>query len=400
MPTILFLHSNFPAQFRHLAAYLAAKGCNVLFLSANKGQGWNIPGVTHILYKPDKKTETTPLSPLAMTESHARGAARTCVMLREKGVRPDVIYAASGWGGTWFLRDIFPASRLVGYFEWYYHADSPDVRFGSKREPTIPSRIRLRLRNPVIVNDLLECDACITPSKWQKAQFPKQFHPQLEVIHEGINTKIFSRQKEGLNIDSLPLTGEEEIITWATRGMEPYRGFPQFIEALPAILQSRKDAHVVIAGEDRSCYGSPPAEGVTWKEYMLQRVTLPLERVHFTGGLPYGEYRRLLCCSSVHIYLSRPFVLSWSMLEAMSCECLIVASDTEPIREVLVDEENGLLCDFFSPSSIAEKAILALQRGNELTELRKNARQTIIERFNLADMLQKQEKVLFPNGIS
>ncbi len=264
-------------------------------------------------------------------------------------------------GGTWFLRDIFPKARLIGYFEWYYHADSSDVRFGRKQEPTISRRILLRLRNPVIVNDLLACDSCITPTAWQKAQFPEQFQGQFEVIHDGINTAFFSPRKTVLNISSLPLTGEEEIITWATRGMEPYRGFPQFIEALPALLQARKNAHVVIAGEDRSCYGPPRADGLTWKKYMLKRVKLPSERVHFTGSLPYGEYRSLLRCSSAHIYLTRPFVLSWSMLEAMSCGCLVIGSDTEPVREVLTDRKNGLLCDFFSPGKRTPNCYTTIQ---------------------------------------
>ncbi len=396
MASILFVHSNFPAQFRHIAGRLAAKGHKVVFLTGNAAREWNIPGVIKVGYKPLSLPETPPFTPLINCQNHAAGAGQACIELRDKGFVPDVIYGASGWGNTWFLRDIFPKARLVGFFEWYYHADSADSRFGSPKPPSLKQRVGLRLRNPVIVNDLLACDAGITPSKWQRMQFPQEFHSKITPIHDGIDTDYFSPQQEQLSIEGLPLTGEEEIVTWATRGMEPYRGFPQFIEALPAILQARKNAHIVIAGEDRICYGAPRSDGKSWKEFMLEQVSLPEDRVHFTNALPYGKYRSLLRCSNVHVYLTRPFVLSWSMLEAMSCGCVVVASDTEPVREVITDGENGIFCDFFSADSISGKVISALERQDELERMRTNARQTVIDGYDLKKMLIQQEAVLLP----
>ncbi len=392
MASILFLHPNYPAQFRHLAGFLAGNGHKVVFLTANTRQNWKIPGVIKAKYQPHSVEEVPPFAPLIRCQNHAQGAARSCLELKKRGFVPDVVYGASGWGGTWFLRDIFPSARMLGFFEWYYDANSADSRFGSTNPPSLEQRVSLRLRNPVIVNDLLACDIGTTPTKWQRSQFPEEFHQKLKVIHDGIDTAYFSPEKEPLRIKNLPLTGEEEILTWATRGMEPYRGFPQFIEALPAILKARKDAHVVIAGENRVCYGAPRADGKSWKEYMLEKVSLPADRVHFTGGLPYVEYRSLLRCSTAHLYLTRPFVLSWSMLEAMSCGCTVVASATEPVLEMIEDGENGLLCDFYSSDSIAEKAILALERRAELQTLRDNARQTVIDTCDLNTMLARQAR--------
>ncbi len=399
MKNILFIHPNYPAQFRHIAALLGKGGCRCVFLTANTRKDWQIAGVQRVVYTPAKKAATKAegiFADLHRAEAHAEAVLQACVALKKKGFVPDVVYGASGWGGTWFMRDLFPGARLAGYFEWFYDADSADVRFDKKDEPALRSRVNLRLRNTVIVNDLLACDVCITPSRWQCRQFPSLLRDRLSVLHDGIDTDYFRPAPGPLHIAGLPLRGNEEIITYATRGMEPYRGFPQFMQALAIVLAERPQAHAVIAGEDRTCYGSPRADGRTWKEVMLDQVRLPQERVHFTGGLPYGQYRRLLCRSSVHVYLTRPFVLSWSLLEAMACGCLVVASDTEPVREVIEQGRNGLLCDFFAPESIARTVLQALERQGSLQSVREEARKTIVSRYALHDVLPRLERMLLP----
>ena len=395
MQKILFIHPNFPAQFRHIAALMGKRGHHCVFLTTNARQDWTIPGVQRLLYKPvQQEGKAGVFSTLGLVESHAEAVVRACVELKKKGFVPDVVYGASGWGGTWLVRDVFLKARLAGYFEWFYDADSADVRFGSREEPGLQNRINLRLRNTVILNDLISCDLCITPSQWQKSQFPPALQGKLSVLHDGIDTGYFCPGNGLPGIGGLPLQGDEEIITYATRGMEPYRGFPQFMQALALVLAERPQAHAVIAGEDRICYGSPRPDGKSWKEYMLNQVRLPMDRVHFTGGLPYGQYRDLLRCSSVHVYLTRPFVLSWSLLEAMACGCLAVASDTGPVREVLRHGQNGLLCDFFSPKAIAESVLQALKEQEQLKALRHAARNTIVSRYGLATLLPQLEEML------
>lgn len=396
---ILFIHPNFPAQFRHIAALLGRKGHDCIFLTTSARKDWTIPGVRRLLYTPSEQRETNaPFSILRQNEAHAEAVLRACMDLRQKGFIPDLVYGASGWGGTWFVRDVFPQARVAGYFEWFYHPDSADVRFGSTQPPGLKNRVSLRLRNTVILNDLCACDLGITPSTWQKSQFPLPLQEKMQVLHDGIDTGYFSPKATPLNIPGLALRGDEHIITYATRGMEPYRGFPQFMLALALILAAHPQAHAVIAGEERVCYGSPRPDGKSWKEYMLGQVQLPLERVHFTGGLAYEHYRQLLRNSSVHVYLTRPFVLSWSMLEAMACGCLVVASATEPVREVIRHGYNGLLCDFFSARAIATTVLQALDQGEKLQTLRKKARESIEARYALQDILPRLEQMLLGAG--
>ena len=399
MTTILFIHPNFPAQFRHLAERLGEEGYRVFFLTANPRPEWVIKGVTKIIYTPKDSANTKSLfQSVHAAETQAEAVLRACLQLAKQGITPDVIYGASGWGGTWFIKDIFPSARFIGYFEWFYNPLSADILFGRTSEPPTINKVTLRLRNTVILNDLLACDVCITPSKWQLQQFPALFRDRFTVVHDGINTHFFSPQPDqSLQIANLPLSGRETIITYATRGMEPYRGFPQFIEALPAILHECPGCHVVIAGDDRVCYGTPREDGKSWKEYMLEQVKLPKDRVHFTGPLPYGEYRQLLCASTVHVYLTRPFVLSWSLLEAMSCGCLVVASDTEPVQEIISDGVNGLLCDFVSPDSIAKTVIKAVLQQQQLGHLRRAARKTIEHGYALSTILPRLVKILVPH---
>lgn len=396
---ILFIHPNFPAQFRHIAALLARKGHDCVFLTTNARKDWTIPGVRRVLYTPPEQREANgPFSILRQNETHAEAVLRACVDLRQHGFIPDLVYGASGWGGTWFVRDVFPQARIAGYFEWFYDPDSADVRFGGTQPPGLRNRVGLRLRNTVILNDLCTCDLCITPSTWQKNQFPPPLREKMQVLHDGIDTGYFSPKATPLTIPGLALRGDEHIITYATRGMEPYRGFPQFMQALALILAAHPQAHAVIAGEERVCYGSPRPDGKSWKEYMLGQVQLPLERVHFTGGLAYEHYRQLLRNSSVHVYLTRPFVLSWSMLEAMACGCLVVASDTEPVREVIRHGHNGLLCDFFSARAIATTVLQALNQREKLQTLREEARKTTESRYALQDILPRLERIVLGAG--
>ena len=395
---VLFVHPNFPAQFRHIARLLAEEGHRVVFVTANARKDWRIPGVGRLIYRvPDKKTaggaEQDVFHELRRQEQQAEAALRACMDLKKQGFTPHLIYGASGWGCTWFLRDLFPKARLAGYFEWFYNPDSADSRFGG-HEPTLGNRVNLRLRNTVIVNDLLVCDLCITPSRWQQSQFPPALRERLTVLHDGIDADYFSPDPSPAEIPGLRLDGTVPLITYATRGMEPYRGFPQFIEAMGMVLAKHPQAHVVVAGEDRVCYGAPRADGKTWKEYMLSQVVLPPDRVHFVGSLPYGQYRALLRHSSVHVYLSRPFVLSWSLLESLSCGALVAASDTGPVQEVIRHRANGLLFDFFLPNNLARTVLRALDRQEKLRPLREAARQTILDRYALATLLPRLKGLL------
>ena len=390
---IIFIHPNFPAQFRHLAGFLARDKTNqVSFITANPRPEWKIPGVRKIVFEETPPPRELPDYLRQMHRIHDRGraAAKALAELKKQGFTPDLIMGASGWGVTLFVKDLFPGVPFLGYFEWFYDAASPNARFGRKHPPGAAHRMEHRERSLSILSDLAVCDHGICPTHWQKAQFPKAFHPKLSVIHDGIDPDFFKPAPASLALPRLDLSGEKEIVTYTARGFEPYRGFPQFMESIPQILARRPRAHIVIVGEDRVCYGAKLPKGQTYKKKMLEKIDIDPARVHFLPSLPYGEYRQVLRASTVHIYLTVPFVLSWSLLEAMACGCLVVASDTEPVREVIQDGVNGMLTDFFDTEKLAEKVAACLEYPSFMAAVRQKARRTVEDRYSLDKILAAQ----------
>ncbi len=197
-----------------------------------------------------------------------------------------------------------------------------------------------------------------------------------------------------MKVGDLDLSDAKEIVTYATRGMEPYRGFPQFVEAVGKLQKSRPDMHAVIVGQDRVAYGRKLPDGKTFKQKMLEETDLDPSRIHFTGLLPYGDYLKVLQASHAHVYMTVPFVLSWSLIESMATGCLIVASDTEPVREVIKDGKQGLLTDFFDTDLLAERLAEALDNREKLAHLRRGAREVVLKGYAHKDMLNKQIRLL------
>jgi glycosyltransferase involved in cell wall biosynthesis len=391
---ILFLHPNFPAQFRHLAVALAQDSRHQVVFGTNRKEG-SLPGVNKVLYDPSRTAHPQTHHYVRTLENavlQGQAVYRLGDKLKAQGFIPDVVYGHSGWGPTLFIKDIFPSAKLLCYFEWFYHAHGSDADFDPSEPLTADDEARIRLKNAPILLDLYSCDRGLAPTYWQRQQFPPEYHSKITVFHDGVDTEFFQPQPEAklvlprLNLD---LQEVPEIVTYVARGMEPYRGFPQFIESIALLQQRRPQCHVVIVGENRVAYGKQLPGNQTYKELMISKVPLDLNRVHFTGLLPYPEYLQVLQSSSVHIYLTRPFVLSWSMLEALSTGCLIVASRTHPVTEVIEDGVNGLLVDFFSPQEIADRVEEALNSPTSMAPIRVKARETILERYNLAELLPK-----------
>jgi glycosyltransferase involved in cell wall biosynthesis len=395
---ILFLHRNFPGQFLHLASLFAKDRQNeVVFITERKER--SIPGVRKVVYELNKKDRPVTHRYLRYYEEsilHGQAAANAAVNLKKKGFVPDIIFGHT-WGPTLFMKDVFPDTPLLGYFEWFYHAHGSDVDFDRDRPIPTDTEALIRIKNSHILVDLYTCESGICPTNWQHAQFPQEFREKIHVIHDGINTDYFKpdpRVKLALPHLDCDLSQVKEIVTYVSRGMEPYRGFPQFMQAVSIILDRRPDCHVVIVGEDRVCYGSSLPGGKTYKQQMLEQLSLDISRVHFTGYLPYNLYRTVLQASSAHIYLSYPFVLSWSMLEAMAAGCLVLASNTPPVTEVIRDGHNGLLFDFFSPEEIADRLCEALNHPDGMQQIRCNARETIIKNYDLKDRLPRQVQLI------
>jgi len=391
----LLVHPNFPSQLRSVAQVLAANPKNEVAFLTTTEQG-EIPGVKKILYKPKR-------APSPQTHHYLRGveqavlqgqaAYMACMEAKNAGFVPDLIFGHSGWGPTLFLKDVFPRTPMGLNFEWFYHAHGTDCDFDPSDPINADDEARIRMKNATILTDLAACDGGICPTRFQFEQFPLHLRSNLVIGHEGIDTNFFKPNPGGklvLANGKLDLSGVDEIVTYATRGMEPYRGFPQFIEAAHLLLQARPNTHIVIAGDDRVAYGKQAPDGKTYKQLLLEKFPLDPARTHFVGSLPYGEYVKLLQCTSAHVYLTRPFVLSWSLLEAMSCGALVVASNTAPVQEVITEGINGLMVDFFKPDQLASTLDKVLASPKNFDQMREKARQTVIAKYDMTACLRQK----------
>lgn len=385
---ILFIHQNYPGQFRQLAPALSQLGHDLRAVSMRKES--LIAGVQNHSYRPARASSKDIHPWLVSTETavlRGEAAASRIETLCADGWEPDVAFGHTGWGEMLFLREVLPNTRILGLNELFYRKLGGDIGF----DPEFPSPPyapkRLYVRNMHLLTSLLNCDVAITPTHWQASCFPEAVRSRLQVIHEGIRTDLLQPNPNawvGLPRDGGVLRVGDEVVTFINRNLEPMRGYHQFMRALPDILQCRPRAQVVIVGGDGVSYGPKPQNDKGYKEKYLNEVRdrLDMSRVHFVGQLPYPVLMNLLRVSAVHVYLTAPFVLSWSVLEAMSLGALVVGSDTAPVREVISEGRNGLLVDFFNPTQLAETVCKVLANPEKFKHLRAEARQTVVNRYD------------------
>ncbi len=396
---ILFLHNNFPAQFGAIGQYLSRDGWDVTFMTQRTGA--KADGINAVVYRDrDVKEEHKIRHPFLASTGKAVVTGTSALevaqhLTHEKGYTPDIIVAHSGWGPGLFMKDVWPDAAYVGYFEWYYRGEADDIVFMNGPGRPAMEGARERIRNSPIVADLITCDLGIVPTRYQASQFPDLFSSKLRVMHDGIDTGFYAPGDPGpVQFDDQTFHKGDEIVTYVARGMEPYRGFPEFMQALATVQKRRPNLRAIIVGEDRTAYGKPLKSGKTYKEAALEDLDLDMSRITFTGLVPRPTYKKVLQISSVHIYFTVPFVLSWSMMEAMSTGCLILGSDTAPVREVMTNGQNGMLTDFKDADRVADDLEHALSMRAEYDELRNAARQTIVDRYAARD-LYPAKKALF-----
>lgn len=399
---ILIVHQNFPGQFKHLVPELLKDPRNQVVAFTMNNFTATRPNFRVVSYQAARSTAKDIHPWVAETETKViRGEAafRAACKLKDEGFTPDVILAHPGWGESLFLKNVWPQARMVIYCEFHYSTEGKDVGF----DPEFPASdtgdtCRVRMKN---VNNLLHFDIAdvgISPTEWQKSTFPEPFRSKIQVVHDGIDTDaIKANPGIELQIGQHRLTRKDEIITFVNRNMEPYRGYHTFMRALPKILRARPSARVLIVGGDGVSYGSKPPAGQSWKQIFLDEVKdqIDLSRVHFLGHVDYKFFIPLLQLSRVHVYLTYPFVLSWSLLEAMACGCAIVASNTAPLKEAILDKKTGLLADFFSAEEIADKTIQLLEDPKLRDTLGTQARAFAVKHYDLRRIcLPKMMKIL------
>ncbi len=383
---ILFIHQNFPGQFKHLAPALAADPANeVVALSIQKGAHGFWRGVRILNYQP--KRGTTPnvhpwVSDFETKTIRGEACFRAALELKADGFSPDVIIAHPGWGESLFIKEVWPQAKLAIYSEFFYHAEGADTGFDPEfAVGDVGDPCRLRLKN---LNNLLHfetADAGISPTQWQASTFPEPFRSKIAVVHDGIDTAVIKPNPQvSLTLNgTLKLTRNDELITFVNRNLEPYRGYHTFMRALPALLRRRPHVRVLIVGGDDVSYGARAPAGTTWKAIFASEVRPQISdddwaRVHFLGMIPYQNFIPMLQLSTVHVYLTYPFVLSWSLLEAMSAGCAIVASDTKPLHEAIRHDDTGRLVDFFDAAALADEVCNLLDDKAARQRLGENAR--------------------------
>lgn len=385
----LFVHQSFPGQYRHVAAALARrKGHQVVALGEQRLG--TIPGVKHIHYsKPDGAGDATHryLRPLEASVRRGQATARAAAALKARGFEPDLVCCHPGWGEGLYLRDVFPKAKLLYYFEFFYSAHGADVGFASDEPVGLDEAARVRTLNANHLLCLEAADWGHTPTEWQRSRFPSWAQERITVVHEGVDTDLVKRDPNACFTlsDGRSLGGQDEVVTFVARGLEPYRGFPSFMRALPEVLRLRPRAQVVIVGGDEAQYGRRPTGASSWREAMLAEVgpQLDLERVHFVGRIPHPQLRALFSISAAHVYLTYPFVLSWSLIEAMASSCPVIGSATAPVQDVIQDGENGLLVPFSNAGFLAEKIVFLLEHPVKASDLAAAARRTAVDRFDL-----------------
>lgn len=391
---VLFIHQNFPGQFRHIAPELARLGHLVVALGVQRGTE-RLAGVQHLLHQPQAQPglmgpKATPhCHELASKVARGESAARAMEGLRQRGFIPDVVFAHPGWGEALYVKDVFPQTRLLVYGEYFYGQPGGDVGFDPEfSEDSLLMRQRTRLKNSHLLHGLSAADQILSPTYYQRSQHPSWAQDRITVIHDGVDSSRFVPNASAvvqLKAAGVTLHPGDEVVTFVARELEPYRGFHTFMRSLPRLQALRPHARVIVVGGDGTSYGAPAPKGTSWKQRFLSEVagSIDLQRVHFVGKLQHELLTQLMQVSAVHVYLTYPFVLSWSLLEAMSVGCIVVASDTAPLKEVIRQGENGFLTDFFDPEALARRVASALESRHELGAIRTAARQTVMEQYDL-----------------
>lgn len=397
---ILLVHQNFPGQYRHLLVPLLSQGHHCVALGIQAPDQPLPEAIRHHRYSLNRGN-TKGIHPWALeTESkliRAEACAAAAFELRREGFTPDLICAHPGWGESLFLRDIWRETPMLCYQEFFYHLEGFDLGFDPplQGERTWRDDARARMKNAYLLMTLESASWNVSPTAFQHSSFPPRWQELISVIHDGIDTRLARPDPAVpplLLPDGTELQPGEAIVTFVNRRLEPYRGCHTFLRSLPELQRLVPEARIVIVGSTKGVsYGAACPEG-EWKDRFLAEIEGRYDpsRVHFTGPLPYPRFLHLLRLSACHVYLTYPFVLSWSLLEAMSSGCAVVGSATAPVQEVIEDGRNGLLVDFFRPDDLAAAVADLLEHRERAAALGRHARETILSRYSLERCLPRQ----------
>jgi glycosyltransferase involved in cell wall biosynthesis len=394
---ILFVHQNFPGQYKHIAKELVDIGHEVHTLSITKFTDESMTNHHYQLAGNSTKNINRWAVEFESKMIRAGSAANKAIEMKKNGFTPDLIIGHPGWGETFFLKEVWPDTKLLTYAEFFYRTKNSDIDF----DPNLIqddlkidfesfysfTKFKLTARNAPFLSTYAVSDYLMSPTNYQKSLMPASLRDNVEVIHDGIDTDLLKPNKDAtFDFNGNILTKDSKIVTYISRSLDPYRGFHIFMKALPGILENNPDAYIIIAGNQKTNgYGSPPPDGKTFKDLFYKTIENRIDssRVKFLGSVDYDEFINLVQITSVHIYLTYPFVLSWSVLEAMSCGALVIGSNTDPVTEVIENEKNGLIVDFFDYDSLVKNVTKVLNNRDNFNDIGIEARKTILKKYDL-----------------
>jgi len=389
MGGVLFVHNNFPGQFRDLAAALTARGQPCCAIGYEHAAG--LEGVNLVRYRLPRGSgkDVFPLAVRAEADLlRGRSALEAARWLKNQGHEPDIIVGHPGWGETSLMRHVFPEVRQVLFSEFYYHGRGSDIdfdpEFWSGDEEAL---IRGVAKNPVMAMALAEADAIVAPTEFQASRLPPALRARTHVIHEGVDVdQIRPGPPEPFALDDGRVVAPgAPVITHVNNQMEPMRGLHIFARALPRLLSEVPDAQVIIIGEEKTRgYGGEAPGGQSWKQAIFRplEAQLDLGRIHCLGRVPHPRMLAALRLSTAHVYYTYPFVLSWSLVEAMASGCYVIGSDTPPMHDAIQDGVNGRLLPFFDVDALSGALIAACRNPAAAAPLRAAARETAVANFS------------------
>jgi glycosyltransferase involved in cell wall biosynthesis len=382
---VLFVHQNFPAQFGHIASYLARhKGFRCTFLSEKPAQ--TLGGIECIQYRiRGGATEQTHYCSRSFENAIWHSHAAYEALAARPDIRPDLVVAHAGFQTSVFLRELY-SCPIVNYFEYYYLTRGADMDFRPDFPYPVINRLRARARNAHLLLDLDSCDAGYSPTRWQRGLFPTLYRPKLRVIFDGIDTSVWRPLPQPARRAGNWVVPEgTRVVTYVSRGMESIRGFDIFMKTAKLLCERRKDVLFFVVGEDRVCYGGDAefTGSASFKQWVLARDEYDLSRFIFTGLVPTQTLVELFALSDLHIYLTVPFVLSWSLMDALACGTTVLASNTAPVCEMVRHGQNGLLADFFNVEGLADLACEVLDNPAAYRPLGQSAVEMIRDRYSL-----------------
>ncbi|MBV9782868.1 MAG: glycosyltransferase [Acidisphaera sp.] len=402
----LFVHQSFPGQYWHIVRLLRDNGHRVVFLTCpTEHQMRGVTKVEHAFNLPRDQRVHPGAQDYDVALRRADVVAGVMAELKQRNFRPDIILGHHGWGDLLNVQDVWPDVPLLGYFEYYYAHEGREVGFDAEFGTGPEAKPSVRARNAINHLALTNPGAGQCPTEFQLATYPEAFQSKISLIREGIDLQTFSRNEAAgqapLDITAMiqdpaqraafgqvTVAPGEKLVTHVNAHLEPCRGLHIMMRALPGLL-ARRDVRVVIVGSETKGYGPTLADGRTWKQYFLQEMRGHYDesRVHFVGNVSYADYRNLLRRSDAHVYLTYPFVASWSLREALACGCAVIGSDTVPVREFIRHGWNGLLTPFFNHDALSERILELFEDGWLDGHLRANARAFAEKHLSMAGYL-------------